>query len=494
MGPGLGQASGATRWSPRPVILPEHQPGSQNCGRSEAAVLGDAPGSSWGVWKHECPWKFNSGDFTLIHFASSPHEEVDTRGPLGCPWAAPQHGKEALLALSHGWTGTPRLREEGLPRAGVRLDIKLGGAGLAAHSQTRASWARPPVIETLASGPAEREPLVRPRGHLWAPHTAPSLCVRQSFASSPSRLTGGLQPAPWTSPEARTGRRAHRPPADSCRGLGGPESTRAGAPPQPLRLHLGPLCTPVARGPDSPSTACPPPAGPPFTQPLFSVGDAGPPAHLGLWLGRVLPGSRGGMAVEGAGGRHWGGGHSSTRAGTAALRNSGRGSSTSLVLRGQAVPPGADSLAGRQVASRRWGISPEAREIDGIPGGPPCAPLGHRPGSGGPACEPRGAAGRGEMSQPWPRAAEIRHPHKQGHKGCSHGCASCVPSPQRALYGLLSALRPTTAQPGGIFASIKQIRRQGSKRRGGGQGHEGYKVAVPGSHPGPPGQKPTPLC
>lgn len=126
------------------------------------------------------------------------------------------------------------------------------------------------------------------------------------------------------------------------------------------------------------------------------------------------------------------------------------------------------------------GISPEAREIDGIPGGPPCAPLGHRPGSGGPACEPRGATGRGEMSQPWPRAAEIRHPHKQGHKGCSHGCASCAPSPQRALYGLLSALRPTTAQPGGIFASIKQIRRQGSKRRGGGQGHEGYNVAVPG--------------
>lgn len=231
-----------------------------------------------------------------------------------------------------------------------------------------------------------------------------------------------------------------------------------------------------------------------FMQPLFSVGDAGPPAHLGLWLGRVLPGSRGGMAVEGAGGRHWGGGHSLTRAGTAALRNSGRGSSTSPVLWGQAAPPGADSLAGRQVASRRWGISPEAREIDGIPGGPPCALLGHRPGSGGPACEPRGAAGRGEMSQPWPRAAEIRHPHKQGHKGCSHGCASCVPSPQRALYGLLSALRPTTAQPGGIFASIKQIRRQGSKRRGGGQGHEGYKVAVPGSHPGPPGQKPSPLC
>lgn len=289
MGPGLGQASGATRWSPRPVILPEHQPGSQNCGRSEAAVLGDAPGSSWGVWKHECPWKFNSGDFTLIHFASSPHEEVDTRGPLGCPWAAPQHGKEALFALSHGWTGTPRLREEGLPRAGVRLDIKLGGAGLAAHSQTRASWARPPVIETLASGPAEREPLVRPRGHLWAPHTAPSLCVRQSFASSPSRLTGGLQPAPWTSPEARTGRRAHRPPADSCRGLGGPESIRAGAPPQPLRLHLGPLCTPVARGPDSPSTACPPPAGPHFHAATLFRGRRWSPCTLGSVAGTCPP-------------------------------------------------------------------------------------------------------------------------------------------------------------------------------------------------------------
>lgn len=34
-----------------------------------------------------------------------------------------------------------------------------------------------------------------------------------------------------------------------------------------------------------------------------SVGDAGPPTHLGLWLGRVLPGSRGRMAVEGAGGQ-----------------------------------------------------------------------------------------------------------------------------------------------------------------------------------------------
>lgn len=94
------------------------------------------------------------------------------------------------------------------------------------------------------------------------------------------------------------------------------------------------------------------------------------------------------------------------------------------------------------------------------------------------------------MSQFWLRAAEIRHLHKQGHKDCAHGHASCMPSPRRALYGMLSALSPTTALPGGIFAPIKQIRRQGSKRRGGGQGHEGYKVAVPGSHPGPPGQSP----
>lgn len=150
---------------------------------------------------------------------------MDARGPLGCPWAAPQHGKEAFWASSQGWPGTPRLRKERLPKAGVGLDIKVGDVGLTAHSQIRASWARLPVIETegtLASGPAEREPLVRPRGHLRAPHPVPSLHVQQSFASSLSGLTGGLQPAPWMSLEARTGRRTHRPPADSCHGLGWP--------------------------------------------------------------------------------------------------------------------------------------------------------------------------------------------------------------------------------------------------------------------------------
>lgn len=264
-GPGAGVR--CHPWVPQPVILPEHQLGSQNCGHSEAAVLGDAPGISWGVWKHECPWKFNSGDFTLIYFASSPHEGVDTRSPLGCPWAAPQHGREALWASSHGWAGTPRLREEGLPRAGVGLDIKVGDVDLAVHSQTRASWARPPVIETegtLASGPAEKEPLVRPRGHLWAPHPAPSLCVQQSFASSPSGLMGGLQPAPGHHRRPGWAEGPIGPQQTPAAASDGPESIRTGAPPQPVWLHLGPPCTPVAQGPDSPSTTCPGSAGPHF--------------------------------------------------------------------------------------------------------------------------------------------------------------------------------------------------------------------------------------
>lgn len=204
---------------------------------------------------------------------------------LGCPLSMGERHSWPHLMGGQGHQGSER---KGCPGQGSGWTSSQGGVGLAAHSQTRVSWARPPVIETLASGPAEREPVVRPRGHLWAPHTAPSLCVRQSFASSPSRLTGGLQPAPWTSPEARTGRRAHRPPADSCRGLGGPKSIQAGAPPQPLQLHLGPLCTPVARGPDSPSTTCPGPAGPHFHAATLFCGRRWSPRTLGS-VARTCP-------------------------------------------------------------------------------------------------------------------------------------------------------------------------------------------------------------
>lgn len=43
---------------------------------------------------------------------------------------------------------------------------------------------------------------------------------------------------------------------------------------------------------------------------------------------------------------------------------------------------------------------------------------------------------------------------------------SCVPSPRRALYGTLSRLCPTTTQPGGNSAPIKQIRNRDSERPG----------------------------
>lgn len=123
-GPGAGVR--CHPWVPQPVILPEHQLGSQNRGHSEAAVLGDAPGISWGVWKHECPWKFNSGDFTLIYFASSPHEGVDTRSPLGCPWAAPSMGERHSGPHLMGGQGHQGSERKGCPGQGSGWTSRWG--------------------------------------------------------------------------------------------------------------------------------------------------------------------------------------------------------------------------------------------------------------------------------------------------------------------------------------------------------------------------------
>lgn len=113
---------------------------------------------------------------------------------LGCPLSMGERHSWPHLMGGQGHQGSER---KGCPGQGSGWTSSQGGVGLAAHSQTRVSWARPPVIETLASGPAEREPVVRPRGHLWAPHTAPAeLCLvpQQAHgwaAASTLDVTGG---------------------------------------------------------------------------------------------------------------------------------------------------------------------------------------------------------------------------------------------------------------------------------------------------------------